>query len=57
MYYVDREMWDAQPPRGGAFDPLRKWRTGGVVIHHSGVQDGPKGTAAVHAFERHHLSK
>jgi len=48
-------MWDAQPPRGGGFDALTPWRVKGVVIHHSGVQDGAKGTAAVHAFERHHL--
>ena len=57
MYFVDRDMWDAQPPRNGAFDKLAAWRVKGVVIHHSGVRDGPKGTAAVHAFERHHLSK
>jgi len=57
MFFVDRNMWDAQPPRGGEFDALTPWRVKGVVIHHSGVENGPKGTAAVHAFERHHLSK
>ena len=57
MFFVDRIMWDAQPPRGGEFDALTPWRVKGVVIHHSGVENGPKGTAAVHAFERHHLSK
>lgn len=59
MYFVDRDTWGAQPPAtsNGRFTPLREWRVRGVVVHHSGVENGPKGTAAVHAFERHHLSK
>jgi hypothetical protein len=59
MKYISRTEWGARPPatRNGQFAPLRTWRVQGVVIHHSGVEDGPLGSAAVQAFERHHLAK
>jgi len=57
MFYISRHQWDAQPPPGGKFDPLSKHRVEGVIIHHSGVEDAPRGVHAVLAFERHHLSK
>ena len=57
MLFLSREQWDAQPPRGGSFTALNRWRVKGVVVHHSGVDDPPKGVRAVYAFERHHLSK
>jgi hypothetical protein len=52
--YVSREEW-------GATEPTKKWtflnpkRVEGIVIHHSGVVDGPTGATAVQAFERHHM--
>ena len=55
MKYVSRTGWGAALPVGGQFDKLRKARVQGVVVHHSGVQDGPRGSSAVKAFERHHL--
>ena len=55
MEYVSRSGWGAAPPVGGKFDTLRKGRVQGVVVHHSGVEDGPRGSSAVKAFERHHL--
>ena len=33
----------------------RRLRTVGIVIHHSGVQNGPKGPAALKQFERTHM--
>ena len=57
MKHVSRETWGAKPPPKGKFDKLNKARVQGVVIHHSGVQNGPKGSAAVKAFERHHMGK
>ena len=36
---------------------MNSQRVQGVVIHHSGVEDGPRGSGAVKAFERHHLGK
>ena len=58
MDYVSRQQWGATPPqRGKGFYPIRRHRVKGVVVHHSGVENGPKGTTAVHAFERHHLAK
>ena len=41
MKYVSRETWGAQPPPKGKFDKLNKVRVQGVVVHHSGVQNGP----------------
>ena len=58
MKYISRTQWGATaPPSGKGFHPIRRRRVAGVVVHHSGVQDGPRGTNAVKAFERHHLSK
>ena len=57
MLFISRNQWEAKPPPNGAFSPLSKWRVKGVVVHHSGVQNPPKGVNAVKAFERHHLSK
>ena len=50
---VTREGWGARPPkRPFSF----RWRkTQGIVIHHSGVKDGPHGVAALKQFERHHM--
>jgi len=58
MRYVSRYQWGATPPPGGkGFHRISHGRVEGVVVHHSGVENGPRGTGAVHAFERHHLSK
>jgi len=55
MKHISRKEWGAQPPPKGKFDKLNRARVAGVVIHHSGVQNGPKGSDAVKAFERHHM--
>jgi len=59
MQFVSRHEWGAQPPatRNGRFTSLRPGRVKGVVVHHSAVENGPRGTAAVVAFEGHHLRK
>ena len=59
MDYISRRQWGAVPPatRNGKFTPLRRARVRGVVVHHSAVKDGPSGSAAVVAFEGHHLRK
>jgi hypothetical protein len=59
MKYISRQQWGAKPPatRSGRFTSLRGGRVRGVVMHHSGVEGGPKGSSAVHAFEGHHLRK
>jgi hypothetical protein len=57
MKHISRKEWGAQPPPKGKFDKLNRARVAGVVIHHSGVQNGPKGSDAVKAFERHHMGK
>jgi len=57
MLYLSRTQWGAQPPKGGAFTRLNRWRVTGVVVHHSGVERPPRGVEAVRAYERHHLSK
>jgi hypothetical protein len=57
MKHVSRETWGAKPPPKGKFDKLNSSRVQGVVVHHSGVENGPKGSAAVQAFERHHMGK
>jgi hypothetical protein len=57
MLYLSRSQWGAQPPKGGAFKPLNRRRVTGVVVHHSGVEQPPRGAEAVRAYERHHLAK
>jgi hypothetical protein len=58
MNYISRQQWGATPPPGGkGFNRIKHRRVKGVVVHHSGVENGPTGTTAVHAFERHHLAK
>jgi len=59
MQFISRREWGAHPPatRSGMFTPLRPARVKGVVVHHSAVKDGPLGSAAVVAFEGHHLRK
>ena len=58
MRYISRFQWGAtDPPGGKGFDRIRHHRVQGVVVHHSGVEGGPKGSGAVKAFERHHLAK
>ena len=57
MKYISRFQWGATPPPKGPFDRIRHSRVQGVVVHHSGVENGAKGSGAVKAFERHHLSK
>ena len=57
MKHLSRDDWGAKPPPKGKFDKLNRSRVTGVVIHHSGVENGPKGSTAVKAFERHHMGK
>jgi len=57
MKHLSREDWGAKPPPKGKFDRLNPARVTGVVIHHSGVENGPRGSDAVKAFERHHMGK
>jgi len=57
MNFLTRTQWNATPPPKGRFVRLSPNRVRAVVIHHSGVEGGPTGVAAVQAFERHHLSK
>ena len=57
MKYLSRDEWGAAPPPAGGFTALKADRVKGVVIHHSGVERGPKGSDAVKAFERHHLGR
>ena len=56
MEYVSRTEWGATPPRK-PFSRLRPTRVEGIVLHHSGVRNGPKGREAARAFEAYHLSK
>ena len=51
---VSRKGWDSRGPKK-PFSWLNKNRVKGVALHHSGVKNGPKGVAAVKAFERHHM--
>lgn len=51
---ITRQAWGARPPRG-RFSFLTPSRVQGVVLHHSGVRNGPRGPAAVKAFERYHM--
>lgn len=54
MRYVPREDWGATPPTK-PWTWLKPKRVEGIVVHHSGVPDGPTGVNAVQAFERHHM--
>lgn len=50
---VTREQWGARAPRRPF---TRRWRKlQGIVIHHSGVRNGPTGAKALKAFEKHHM--
>lgn len=50
---VTREGWGARPPKRPFSSRWRK--TQGIVVHHSGVKDGPHGVAALRQFERFHM--
>mgnify|MGYP001187029416 FL=1 len=54
MKFVDRVEWRARPPRS-RFRPLVSQRVQGIVVHHSGVRNGPSGVSAVRSFERYHM--
>lgn len=49
---ITREGWNARPPKRRF---SRRWRTQGIVIHHSGVKNGPNGPKALKQFERTHM--
>ncbi len=51
---ISRAGWDARPPKR-RFTSLKKWRVQGIVLHHSGVKNAPKGVTAVKAYERFHM--
>lgn len=51
---ITRQGWNARPPKR-RFSPIRPGRMKGIVIHHSGVRNGPNGPAALKAFERQHM--
>tara|TARA_R100000329_G_C7615433_1_gene218460 strand:+ start:1476 stop:2243 length:768 start_codon:yes stop_codon:yes gene_type:complete len=51
---ISRKGWGSRGPRK-PFSWLNKRRVQGIALHHSGVKNGPKGVAAVKAFERHHM--
>ena len=51
---VNRLEWGAREP-AKPFRALTPSRVKGVVLHHSGVKNGPTGIAAVKAFESHHM--
>ena len=51
---ISRDGWGATNPKR-PFTKLSKWRVKGIVLHHSGVRNGPSGIKAVKAFERHHI--
>jgi len=51
---VSRVEWGARKP-AKPFRALRPGRVKGVVLHHSGVKDGPSSVAAVKAFESYHM--
>jgi len=54
MRFVSRLEWGARFPTK-VLIPLRPERVKGVVVHHSGVEDGPDGLDAVRSFERYHM--
>tara|TARA_R100000152_G_C6776297_1_gene205319 strand:- start:655 stop:1428 length:774 start_codon:yes stop_codon:yes gene_type:complete len=51
---ISRAGWNSKGPKR-PFSKLHKWRVKGIVLHHSGIKNGPKGIRAVQAFERHHM--
>lgn len=51
---ISRDGWDARPPKK-PFSKLKPARVQGIVLHHSGVKDGPKGMSALKAYERFHM--
>ena len=51
---ISRKGWGSRGPRK-PFSWLNRKRVIGIALHHSGVKNGPKGVAAVKAFERHHM--
>ena len=51
---ISRTGWGSKGPKR-PFSKLHKWRVKGIVLHHSGIKNGPKGIRAVQAFERHHM--
>ena len=51
---ISRKGWGSRGPKK-PFSWLNKKRVQGIALHHSGVKNGPKGVAAVKAFERHHM--
>ena len=51
---ISRDGWEARPPKR-PFTKLKPSRVQGVVLHHSGVKDGPKGMSALKAYERFHM--
>ena len=51
---VNRLEWGAREP-AKPFRRLAHHRVKGVVLHHSGVKDGPRGVSAVRAFEAYHM--
>lgn len=54
MRVVRRSEWGAREP-AKPFRALSRGRVKGVVLHHSGVEGGPSGVAAVRAFEAYHM--
>lgn len=52
--WMNRSEWGAREP-AKPFRALRPHRVKGVVLHHSGVEGGPSGIAAVRAFEAYHM--
>jgi N-acetyl-anhydromuramyl-L-alanine amidase AmpD len=51
---ISRDGWGSRGPKK-PLSKLNKSRVKGIVLHHSGVKNGPKGVAAVRAFEKYHM--
>tara|TARA_A100001201_G_scaffold143662_1_gene146572 strand:- start:7659 stop:8429 length:771 start_codon:yes stop_codon:yes gene_type:complete len=51
---ISRAGWNSRGPKK-PFSWLNKKRVQGIALHHSGIKNGPKGMAAVQAFEKHHM--
>ena len=51
---ISREGWGARPPKR-PFTKLKAWRVKGVVLHHSGIKNGPSGVPALKSYERYHM--
>ena len=46
MRFISRSQWGAtDPPGGNGFDRINPRRVQGVVVHHSGVENGAEGYA------------